>query len=151
MDKLVNIRLSQLHDSSIYIHHEASIQSHDFNSTIEFYFLQYKSPTTRCLCTAEEGSSGKWRNSTSLESLQKIATEFESSHLMMKLDFRNNILWLLFWHMIKVVWACIYEYEYSWTENKECSDENAVMKHTHDREDEYLVCCYKDDDIFRRL
>ena len=56
-------------------------------------------------------------------------------------------------YMIKIVctYVSICEYECSQTENKECNDENVVVKHILDRMDEFLECCYKDDDMFRCL
>ena len=45
--------------------------------------------TDNALCTAEWGHSGKWRNSTNLESLEMIVTEFESSCLGAKWLFWN--------------------------------------------------------------
>ena len=95
------------------------------------------------LCIDECWRSGKWRNSTNLESLEMIVTEFESSCLTAK--------WL-FWNfysdsflsangcMIKVACTYICICECSRTENKECDDENVVVK--NDREDEFLVCCH---------
>ena len=45
--------------------------------------------TDNALCTAEWGYSGEWHNSTSLDSLQMIVTEFESLYLMLNWVFQN--------------------------------------------------------------